>query len=125
MTTECCEKRRSGEKTKSIPVSLFRVLKVLVNCDLDCMAPIHCVNLVNIADLLKTSRYQVKKTMQALVQKGYAQLEHEVIREDEFVLPYCGYGITEKTRKTPYYHEQDESEMELLKRLSEGSIFNA
>lgn len=104
---------------KYVPTSPFRVFQILVSCEMDCTAPIQCINLVNIASILKTSKYYVKKAMKVLVQKGYAQLEHEVIREDDFVLPYCGYGLTEKARNTPYYHRQDEAEMKLLKELAE------
>jgi hypothetical protein len=74
------------------------VLDVLISVDLDAMSPINCINLVNIAALLKTSRYQVKMYMDRLVSNGVAELHKTVIYGEDYVLPYCGYRITDTVR---------------------------
>lgn len=77
-------------------ISGIDVLNKLIQCDIDIMAPIRCINLVNIADLLGTSRYQVKKYMDMLVENGVAELTTKHIPDEyENYPPYHGYQITD------------------------------
>jgi hypothetical protein len=74
------------------------VLDILISCDLDCMSPVRCINLVNIASLLHTSRYQVKMFIDRLVESGVAKLERTVIYGEDYTLPYCGYRVTDTVK---------------------------
>ena len=77
-------------------VDSWKVFSVLVSCDLDIMCPLcGIINLVNIASILGTSRYQVKKYMDYLVRIGVA--ERAVFMppwENEVPPPYHGYRLT-------------------------------
>ena len=68
-------------------ISPMDVGKVLVNISLDCMAPVDNITLVNIASLLKTSRYQVKKYMKLLVEYGVAEYSVQSIYSEDELLP--------------------------------------
>lgn len=74
----------------------WEVFGILASCDLDFMNPIGgVINLVNIASLLKTSRYQVKKNIDYLVRIGVAESEMVMLPgEDELYPPYHGYHLT-------------------------------
>lgn len=73
------------------------VLRILISTSLDWMAPEGgVINLVNIASLLDTSRYQVKKCMDGLVRAGVAEYKVAYIPDEyETYPPYCGYRLTE------------------------------
>ena len=81
-------------------VNEWKVFFVLVSCDLDIMCPLcGIINLVNIAYILGTSRYQVKKYMAYLVKIGVA--ERAVFMppwENEVPPPYHGYRLTETVK---------------------------
>ena len=79
-------------------ISGLDVLRILIGVDLDIMSPMHCINLVNIAHLLKTSRYQVKKYMDMLVNAGVAELALDFVADEYEFCPYWGYRITERVR---------------------------
>lgn len=78
----------------------WEVFGILVSCDLDFMNPIGgVINLVNIATLLKTSRYQVKKNMDYLVRIGVADKAVVTIpTEYEPYPPYHGYCLTKAVK---------------------------
>lgn len=81
-------------------VDSWKVFSVLVTCDLDIMCPLcGIINLVNIASMLGTSRYQVKKHMDYLVRIGVA--ERDIFMppwENEVPPPYHGYRLTEAVK---------------------------
>lgn len=69
------------------------VLHVLINANLTINDIDGTINLINIAYLLETSRYQVKKHIDSLVEKGYAERKMICFEEGP---PYHGYRLTEK-----------------------------
>lgn len=93
------------------------VYKTLVSTSVDPMNPIGgIISLVNIASLLKTSRYQVKKYIDELKQIGFVELKSvDISTEDEAYPPYHGYTLTEKGKNTDYYKKQDDLQEQLLR----------
>lgn len=87
-------------------ITPWEVFGVLVSCNLDFMNPIGgVINLVNIASLLNTNRYQVKKNMDYLVRIGVAEKTVVMIpSEYEPYPPYHGYCLT----KTVKYKGRDQ-----------------
>ena len=81
-------------------VNTWEVFSVLVSYDLDILCPLcGIINLVNIASMLGTSRYQVKKHMDYLVRIGVA--ERDVFMPpwvNEVPPPYHGYRLTETVK---------------------------
>jgi len=82
----------------------------------DAMNPIGgAVSLVELAFILKTSRYQVKKHMTALLLDDMVNLEHfNLSTEDDCSPPYWGYFLTEKGKDTDVYREALNKEEKLL-----------
>lgn len=78
----------------------WEVFGILTSCDLDIMNPMcGVINLVNIASLLHTSRYQVKKNMDYLVRIGVADKAVVTIpAEYEPYPPYHGYCLTKAVK---------------------------
>ena len=102
-------------------ISKDDVYEKMVSCSLDFMNPIGgAINLKNLAELLKTSRYRVKKYIDELKIEGLVELKCVAIPYDEYESdaypPYWGYVLTEKGRKTKYYKEQEKIEYELIKK---------
>ena len=81
-------------------ISPWKVFEVLVLCDIDIMNPMcGIINLVNIAELLHTSRYQVKRDIDYLVRIEVAEQDTIMIpTEDEIYPPYHGYRITKAAK---------------------------
>lgn len=81
-------------------ITPWEVFEVLASCDLEIMNPIDgVINLVNIASLLSTSRYQVKKNMDYLVSIGVAKRTVVMIpTEYEPYPPYHGYCLTKAVK---------------------------
>jgi Mn-dependent DtxR family transcriptional regulator len=88
------------------------VYQRMVRLSLDYMNPIGgAINLKTLAFMLQTSRYQVKKYMDELYQKGFVQLKSfNLSTEDELYPPYWGYLLTEKGKDTDYYREREKEE---------------
>jgi len=78
----------------------WEVFGILTSCDLDIMNPMcGIINLVNIASLLHTSRYQAKKNMDYLVRIGVAERSTVMLPEDdEMYPPYHGYNLTKAVK---------------------------
>lgn len=80
-----------------------QVFDILVNISLDIMSPIDNITLVNIAHLLKTSRYQVKKHMDYLKQAGIAEYSVQTVHDEYEVYPVCGYRLADTVKsKNPH-----------------------
>lgn len=84
-------------------INPWEVFGVLTSCDLDIMNPLcGTINLINIASLLHTSRYQVKKAMDYLVRIGVAERAIVMLPEDPEddapYPPYHGYRLTEAVK---------------------------
>lgn len=95
------------------------VYKVLVRVHLNIMG-FGCINVINIASLLKTSRYQAKKYIDELKRDGMVELECINLSDDEELYPpYWGYMLTEKGRDTGYYRKSEEKEIALIKGIFE------
>lgn len=81
------------------------VYALLVGTSLDFMNPIGgAISLVHLAKFLNTSRYQVKKYIDQLLEVGFVELKMFIIPdEEELYPPYWGYRLTEKGKETTYY----------------------
>ncbi|PLS19109.1 hypothetical protein CVD28_01495 [Bacillus sp. M6-12] len=93
------------------------VYQRLTGLALDVMNPIGgAITLVNLASLMKTSRYQVKKHMDNLKKKGMVELKcFNLSTEEELYPPYWGYLLTEKGRETDYFREREKREDEIFR----------
>lgn len=84
-----------------------KVFAILIETNLDFMNPIDgIINIVNLASLIGTSKYQVKKHINTLKAKGLVELRCVAIQSDEETYPpYWGYGLTEAATKTEEFIE--------------------
>lgn len=89
-------------------VSRDDVYSRLIGLSFDWMNPMGgAINLVNLASLLQTSRYQVKKHIDELKRLRYVELKSFLIQdEDEIYPPYWGYVLTEEGRETDVYKKR-------------------
>lgn len=92
------------------------VYKKLVSLALSLFNPIGgAINIVNLAYLMKTSKYQVKKHMHDLRDKGFVELKCiNNWDEEENHPPYWGYVLTAKGRDTDYFKAKYEQEAKLI-----------
>lgn len=91
------------------------VFDMVMSITLDFMSPLKTINLVNIASLLKTSRYQVKKYMNELKKEGLVELKYDTIHlEDELPILYWGYGLTTKGKETELFINKKKEYTKLL-----------
>lgn len=100
-------------------ISKGDVYKRMVGISLNFMNPTGgAINIKNLAHLLNTSRYQVKKHIDELKKDELVELKCIAIPYDEHESdpypPYWGYVLTEKARQTEYYKEQEEKENQLI-----------
>ncbi|QOY37644.1 hypothetical protein AWH56_008705 [Anaerobacillus isosaccharinicus] len=92
------------------------VYRKIVAISVNVMNSFHAINISNLASLLGTSRYQVKKYIDELKNKGFVELKcFNLSTDEELYPPYWGYHLTEKGRDTDYYREQERQEEELIK----------
>lgn len=79
----------------------------------------HAVNIMDgwvpypctvIAQRLNTSVYQVRKAMKTLVSEGLAQRSSCVLDWEECALPYHGFTITDKGKKTAIFRYEARKE---------------
>ena len=97
-------------------ISKDDVYKVLVNVRID-ISGFNCINLVNIASFLDTSRYQVKKYIKELKNDGMVKLIYFSYIDyygEENIPPYWGYRLTEKGEDTDYFREAEKRELKLI-----------
>lgn len=101
---------------KYTKISKDSIYNLLVGIDLDIMNPIRCINIVNMAELLKTSRYQVKKYIDILKSEDLVTLKMvDVSSDEELYPPYWGYCLTDKGKDTDYYKRKRIEEDKLIK----------
>lgn len=91
------------------------VIKILISIEVSVTNPMRSINIINIARLLKTSRYQVKKHMDKLKGKGLVKLTCETLLLEERGLPYWGYSLTSKAKETEQYKAAVKREEEVLR----------
>lgn len=99
-----------------------QVFDVMVGITLDFIAPDHVINLVNIADLLKTSRYQVKKYMDELREEGLVELKTTMAYnvDEEPSRPYTGYRLTAKGMETEEFKQLQSEHLALIESCFGG-----
>lgn len=95
------------------------IYEILVGIHLDFTIPLDgTINLVNLAGILKTSRYQVKKHMDQMKKDGIVELHYVFLpSEDEIYPPYWGYRLTKKGRDTDYFREREKAHAEMVERI--------
>ena len=96
------------EKKKYEKITKEDVLNILVKCAVDELKSGHgLMNVINIASLLKTSKYQVRKYTKELRNEGLIKLICEFFYSDEELYPpYWGYVLTEKGMKTDLFAKE-------------------
>lgn len=110
-----------SKEEKYEKITKEQVLDVLYSVAMDFIAPDSVINLVNIADHLKTSRYQVKKYMDELKEEGMVELKSTTAYKDEdSSLPYIGYTLTEKARTSEEYLKRQQENMDLIESCFGG-----
>lgn len=89
------------------------VYGILVSTALSLFNPIGgAINITNIAHLLETSKYQVKKYMDELKEQGMVELKcFNNWDEEENHPPYWGYVLTDKGRETKYFKDREEKDI--------------
>jgi DNA-binding transcriptional ArsR family regulator len=97
-------------------VSEDDVYHQLVHLAVDIFNPIGgLINITNLARLLNTSKYQVRKHMHSLRDKGWVELKCVKIPDDEELYPpYWGYVLTLRGRDTKYYAAAYEKENRII-----------
>lgn len=110
--------------SKYSKISKSDVYKLLIGFDLDYMnmGP-NVINVVNIANILETSRYQVKKYINELLADGLIELKMEVFFDEEegSSPPYWGYCLTNKGRQTQIFKEKKDKNEKLFNEIFLGT----
>lgn len=78
------------------------------------------INISNLASLLHTSRYQVRKHMRALRSNGMVELHCTTLPtygDDDPGPPYWGYRLTDAGRETPYFKAREKADRDSLRRI--------
>ncbi|MGE5473152.1 MAG: hypothetical protein ACM3UU_02905 [Ignavibacteriales bacterium] len=101
-------------------VTRDEVLRVFINASLDIMSPIGGISLVEVANYLKTSRYQVKKIVNELKKEELLELKCVNLSpdpewDDGVYPPYWGYCLTEKGKELDIYKVAEEKHNKILK----------
>lgn len=81
----------------------LKVFQQLCHCDLEIMYGWVPTPTTVIARILGISLYRCRKAMNQLVQEGLAVSAATVVDYEESPLPYRGYHVTEKGKKTGIY----------------------
>lgn len=102
--------------TREEKVTEEDVYAKFVNLALNIMNPIGgAINIVNLSHLLKVSKYQTRKHVHALRDKGIVELKCFYIPDDEEIYPpYWGYVLTKKGRDTDYFRQENEKHERIL-----------
>lgn len=95
-----------------------QVLNILIQCHISIMNPTDVISVPNIAYLLKTSEYQVRKHINELKQEGLVQVGYfpKSCLDDEMTLPLKGFCITSKARESEQYKIAEKQEKEIIKK---------
>lgn len=99
--------RKDSENMNYQKITQEDLYKLLARLATDCMNPIGgTINLKNLAQLMKTSRYQVKKYMNELQEKEFVELVClNLSDEEELYPPYWGYVLTAKGKDTDTFRK--------------------
>lgn len=95
------------------------VFGVLVSASCDVFNPVNgIINIVNVASILGTSKYQTRKHIKSLVAEGLVLLDMcTVPDEEECYPPYWGYTLTEKGKETEKYKQRMEQSIKLINEV--------
>lgn len=104
-------------KKKYEKITKEQVLDVLIRCHLNVMDPVDVISAPNIAYLLKTSEYQVRKYIGELKKDGLVELAFLTILDEELVLPIKGFQITDKAKELDQYKIAERNEREIFKEI--------
>lgn len=104
--------------TREEKVTEDEVYAKFVDLSLNIMNPIGgAINLVNLSWLLKTSKYQTRKHVHTLRDKGMVELKcFNIPYDEELYPPYWGYRLTEKGRDTDYFRQENEKHERILEK---------
>lgn len=104
-------------------ISKDDVYKLIIKIDIDFMnMGFNVINVVNMASALETSRYQIKKYIDVLLDDGLVELKMEVFsNEEEPFPPYWGYGLTDKGRQTQIFKELEEEQEKFYDEMFPGT----
>ena len=95
------------------------VFKCVCSCDLALFSP-GIVSAPNIASLLKTSKYQVRKHLVELKKLGLVKSDSVMIYDEyENFPPYNGFCLTGKGRETSVFIELDRLDRESYQKWDE------
>lgn len=81
----------------------LKVFRELCRHDCDFMSSWVPLPTTVIARILNVSVYQCRKQMKRLVEEGLAVSKSAILDREESLLPYNGFGITNKGRSTDIY----------------------
>lgn len=104
-------------KTEYKKITREQVLDILIQCHVNFMNPTDVISIPNIACLLKTSTYQVRKYINELKKDGLVQVGYLPLSAfEELSLPIKGFCITKKVEELAQYKIAERAEREILKR---------
>lgn len=106
-------------KKKYEKITKEQVLDVLIQCHVNIMNPIDVISVPNIAYLLKTSEYQVRKYISELKENGLVKVGFfpSSAYDDELSLPLKGFCITDKVKELDQYKIAEKNEREIIKKV--------
>lgn len=101
---------------KYLKVTEEDVYRKMVSLAMDVMNPIGgAVSVRELSSMLKTSRYQTKKHIDALKNKEFVELRMFLLySDDDYFPPYWGYLLTDKGRRTEYYLSKQKKTLKLM-----------
>lgn len=106
-----------ASKTEYKKITKEQVLDTLIQCHVNFMNPTDVISAPNIACLLKTSIYQVRKYINELKKDGLVQVGYlPLSAHEELSLPIKGFCITNKVEELEQYKIAESAEREILKR---------
>ena len=96
-----------------------QVLGVLIHIHINFMNPTDVISVPNIAYILKTSKYQVRKHIDVLKKEGLIQVAYfpTSLIDEELSLPIKGFCITEKVEELEQYKVAEENERKIMKEV--------
>ncbi len=108
-----------GNKEIYKKITKEQVLDILIKCHVNIMNPTDVISIPNIAYLLKTSTYQVRKYMNQLKKDELVKIGYLPTSafDEELSLPIKGFCITNKAKELEQYKIAEKAEHETLKRV--------
>lgn len=106
-----------GNKAVYKKITKEQVLDILIQCHVNFTNPTDVISAPNIACLLKTSTYQVRKYINELKKDGLVQVGYlPSSAYEELSLPIKGFCIANKAKELEQYKIAEKAEREILKR---------